>query len=167
MNPLSLKLRPPSAVALLRRAGRTRIGIDAQFWGAKDRGLGRYTEKLVKSLKKIDDKNQYIIFSGNESRGVKRHLLMPFKLKKYKLDLMHFTHFNVPIFYRDNFVVTIHDLNFNHVSFLKRFFYKIVLRSAVKRANKIIAVSQYTKEDILEQYKVKPEKIKVIYEGVS
>lgn len=144
-----------------------RIGIDAGFFGTKDRGLGRYTENLIENLKKIDKENQYIIFSGRESKGWRRQILFPFKLKKQKLDLAHFTHFNAPIFYKGKFVITIHDLIFSHMSFLKRIAYKIILKSALKRAERIIAVSEFTKKEILRKYHINPDKIKVIYEGVS
>lgn len=160
-----------------------RIGIDAQFLGPRDRGLGIYTENLIRNLKKIDPptgeagkKNQYFIL---EYRGLKRHLLMPFQLKKLNLDLVHFTHFNLPVLYcapyfpfgkifrgRGKFVVTIHDLILSHVSLFKGLAYKVILKSALKRADKIIAVSEYTKKDILKHYKINPDKIKVIYEGV-
>jgi len=143
-----------------------RIGIDAQYFGPKDKGLGRYTQELVKNLKNIDHTNQYFVFSQKLS-FLKRQLFLPIKLKKSKLDLMHFTYFNVPIFYRGKFIVTIHDLNFSHVNFLKRLIYRIVLKSALKRAEKIIAVSEFTKNEILSHYKINPEKIIVIYEGVS
>jgi len=147
-----------------------RIGIDAQFLGPKDKGLGVYTENLIKNLKKIDKENQYFIL---EYRGLKRHLVMPFKIKRLNLDLVHFTYSNVPILYRGKFVVTIHDLVFSHISFFKRLVYKIILKSALKRADKIIAVSEYTKRDILKHYPTKKgagainlDKIKVIYEGI-
>lgn len=45
--------------------------------------------------------------------------------------------------------------------------YKIVIYLAVKRAKKILAVSEFTKNDIIKQFKVKPEKIAVTYEGVA
>lgn len=176
-----------------------RIGIDARFFGAKDKGPGRYTQKLIKNLEKIDKINQYFIFlrekRWNEYRvenpnfqkvlaryewySWKEQLLFPFKLKKYKLDLMHFTHFNAPIFYRGKFIITIHDLILRHFptsrknlrNFLfypfKESAYKIAFGRAVRRAEKIIAVSQYTKDDILKYYKINPAKIKVIYEGVG
>ena len=37
-------------------------------------------------------------------------LKYPKILLKEKIDLMHFPHFNVPIFYRGKFIVTIHDI---------------------------------------------------------
>lgn len=143
-----------------------RIGIDAQYFGPEDRGLGRYTQELVENLKNIDHTNQYFVFSQKLS-FLKRQLFLPVKLKKSNLDFMHFTYFNVPIFYRGKFIVTIHDLNFSHVNFFKRLIYRIVLKSALKRAEKIIAVSEFTKQDILRHYKVGINKIHVIYEGVS
>ena len=51
-----------------------RIGIDARFYGPKGKGLGRYTEKLIKNLEKVDAphrrtsrKNQYVIFLRQEN----------------------------------------------------------------------------------------------------
>ena len=39
-----------------------KIGIDARFFGSIGKGLGRYTQKLIENLEKIDQENQYIIF---------------------------------------------------------------------------------------------------------
>jgi len=39
--------------------------------------------------------------------------------------------------------------------------------SAINRANKIIAVSQQTKNDIINVFKIEPEKIDVIYHGIN
>lgn len=176
-----------------------KIGIDARFFGPMDKGPGRYTQKLVENLEKIDKRNQYFIFlrknrwheyepkSHNFKKALanyewyswKEQLFFPFKIKKYNLDLMHFTHFNAPILYRGNFIITIHDLilrNFpTHRKNLRNFLfypfkesaYKIAFSRAVRKAEKIITVSQYTKDDILKYYKINPDKIKVIYEGVS
>ena len=177
-----------------------KIGIDARFFGPKDKGFGRYTENLVRNLEKIDPpagENQYFIFLRKDSwdeykpknpnfkkvladykwYGWKEQIFLPLKLKKYKLDLVHFTHFNVPIFYRGKFIVTIHDLTLRHFPTfkknlrnflfypLKRLMYKLVFSCAVKRAEKIIAISNYTKQDTLKYCKISPEKIEVIYEG--
>ena len=182
------------------------IGIDARFFGAKDKGFGRYTEQLIRNLEKLDYKNQYFIFLRKDSwkeyqpknpcladrqvnfkkilanykwYGWKEQVLLPLKLRKYKLNLVHFTHFNVPIFYRGRFIVTIHDLtlryfptskkNFKNLIFypFKNLAYRVVFKHAIKNSEKIIAVSEYTKKDILRHYKINPEKINVIYEGVS
>lgn len=150
-----------------------RIGIDARFFGAKDKGLGRYTENLIRNLEILDNHNQYFIFFKKERWGdyvpknqnFKKFLFS--QLKQNKLDLMHFTYFKAPFFYQGRFVITIHDLITSHVGVFKRIIYKSITRRALKKAEKIIAVSEHTKQDILRHYKVNPDKIKVIYEGVS
>jgi len=159
-----------------------RIGIDARFFGAKDKGIGRYVENLIKELEKIDTENQYLIFLKKERWNdyypanqnfrkilVGHSLFWLLKLKKYKLDLMHFTHYKVPPC-EVKFILTVHDLiwqKFPIFSFIKRLIYKIFFNLAIKKSEKIIAVSNYVKKDILKKYKINPQKIVVIYEGVS
>src|SRR3989338_7269671 len=107
-----------------------RIGIDARMYSTEFTGIGRYVYELVKQLLKEDKKNEYVLFMNKEvydefeSPGKRvRKVLVNAKhyslaeqvgycwtLYRAKLDLMHFTHFNAPIFYRRPSVVTIHDL---------------------------------------------------------
>jgi glycosyltransferase involved in cell wall biosynthesis len=102
----------------------------------------------------------------------------PILIRKYNLDLMHFPHFNVPILYSGKFIVTIHDLILLHfptirsstlspfVFKIKFLAYRIVIRLAISRSEKIIAVSNFTKNDILKNYSdINSEKIEVTYEA--
>lgn len=110
---------------------------------------------------------------------LKEQILMPFYIWREKLDLIHFCHFNVPFFVPTKFVVTIHDLILTKFKttrattlsplkyYLKDCFYKIIIKRALKKSSKVITVSNFTKNDIIEQFKIKPEKISVIYEGVA
>lgn len=95
------------------------------------------------------------------------------ELKKLKLDVVHFPSFNVPMFYSRKFVVTIHDI-IHHLypgkkksRWFHRLAYRLVINSAIKRASKIIAVSEATKDDVRKTFKIDPLKISVIYEGVE
>jgi glycosyltransferase involved in cell wall biosynthesis len=174
-----------------------RIGIDARFYGSIGKGLGRYTQKLIENLEKTDQENLYFIFLRKDNfdeyqpknKNFKKVLAdyrwytlaeqirMPSLLNKYNLDLVHFPHFNVPLFYRKKFIVTIHDLILIHFPTikgttlnplfykLKFWMYKLAINSAIKRSEKIIAVSNFTKEDILSNYKVNSDKISVAYEA--
>lgn len=111
--------------------------------------------------------------------GIREQWQFPQILKKYNLDLVHFPHFNVPISWKGKFIVTIHDLILFHYPtrrastlsplfyFLKKTAYKKVIRNAVQKAWKIIAVSKHTKEDIVEHFRVPEEKIFVTYEAVD
>ena len=70
------------------------------------------------------------------------------------------------------FVLTVHDLSFEYFpetfSWKRRWWHFFVNpHYLVKRADKIIAVSNSTKNDILKKYKIPSDKIKVIYNGVS
>lgn len=175
-----------------------RIGIDARFFGPIGKGLGRYTQKLIENLEKIDTNDEYFIFLKSENfdeykpknknfkkvkadydwYGFSEQFFFPRLLNRYKLDLMHFPHFNVPLLYFGKFVVTIHDLiliNFPTIRsstlspvyyWIKFLAYKIVIKSAIARSERIITVSNFTKSDILKNYKsVSEKKIKVTYEA--
>jgi glycosyltransferase involved in cell wall biosynthesis len=175
-----------------------RIGIDARFFGPIGKGLGRYTQKLIENLEKLDTENEYFIFLKEENFSdyepknsnfkkvlanfrwytLSEQIKFPRLLKKYNLDLVHFPHFNVPFFYRKKFVVTIHDLILLHFAtvrnttlnpifyWLKFLAYKIIIKSAIGSSEKIIAVSKFTKKDILENFKkIFEDKIVVTYEA--
>lgn len=94
-------------------------------------------------------------------------------LKAENLDLMHFTHFNAPILYRKPCVVTIHDLTLSFFPGKKmtkrhhRMAYHMVLKSIVKRAKKIIAVSKHTEIDLHRLYGFTRKKTVMIHEAVG
>ncbi len=66
-------------------------------------------------------------------------------------------------------VVTIHDLIFlirpKEYGFLDRFIYNLKFRYACEKADKIVAVSECTKRDIMKFYGTDSSKIEVIYQG--
>jgi len=168
-----------------------KILIDCRFIGSGS-ALGRYAEQLTLNL--LDLKSQFLI------RPILRNSLkekIPRKLfkadpmwtdivhysfaeqfdlwkiiKKEKPALVHFTHFNAPIFSPKPFLVTIHDLTIsqfrdkNH-SFLERAAYNFLLKNLAKRATHIIAPSERTKKDIEKILHVPEGKISKIYEGVE
>jgi len=67
-------------------------------------------------------------------------------------------------------IVTIHDLIFlrypDFYPFIDRMIYKKKFKSACKKADEIIAISEQTKNDIIEFFDIAPSKINVIYQGV-
>lgn len=169
-----------------------RIGIDCRMYSSRFTGIGRYVYELTENLFRMDHENEYVLFFNEPefshfsppNARVKKVLVdAPHysiaeqtkflrALNKEKLDLMHFTHFNAPIFYHRPSVVTIHDLTLSFYpgkkmsSPLYRFGYHVTIKSAVKKAKKIIAVSWNTKQDLQKLFKTPDQKISVIYEGV-
>lgn len=177
-----------------------RIGIDARLYTSAFTGIGRYVYELIDNLLKIDEHNEYVLFfnkagfdefknprahDGKSGRGVEKILVNAahysfseqwrfFKiLRGANLDLMHFTHFNAPVFYRRPSVVTIHDLTLSLYpgkkmnGWLYRVAYHVIIKSIVHRAKKIIAVSQNTKNDLVKILRADEKKIEVIHEGAN
>jgi glycosyltransferase involved in cell wall biosynthesis len=173
-----------------------KIGIDARMMGTGF-GIGRYITQLVHNLEKLDRKNEYVVFltkknwnDYNPTRAnfkkvladlrwytCKEQVFMPRIISKEHVDLMHFPHFNVPIFYRKPFVVTIHDLiMFHHprpeatthgriVFKIKDIAHRFVVRHAVKKAKHIIVTTEFTKGDVANTLGVMQKKMSVIYQA--
>lgn len=163
------------------------------MFGTSFTGIGRYCHELVRNLAKYDKKNEYVLFfnAPEYERFVPsvanfRKVLVNAKhysyaeqsvfyrkIKAEKVDLMHFTHFNAPLLYGGESVVTIHDLTLSYFpgkkmrGLFQRAAYQAVLRQTVRQARKVIAVSQNTKNDLVKLLAVPPQKIQVVYEGVA
>ena len=155
------------------------IGTGARCYGSSGKRLGRYTEKLIDALEREDEKNEYVIFLRRENfdeyqpyskrftkvradyawYGFAEQFLFPWQLWREQHDLVHFPHFNVPIFYLGRFVVTIHDLilmryptvrNTTRLTiwyWMKFLVYRMVIRVACFRARRVITVSRFTESE--------------------
>ncbi|MBI4709099.1 MAG: glycosyltransferase family 4 protein [Candidatus Portnoybacteria bacterium] len=81
--------------------------------------------------------------------------------------------FTAPVGSNCKKVVTFHDLSFKYhpelFSWRKRFWQRFLMnaRAEAKKADKIIAVSESTKQDLVDLYGISPERIKVVYSGVD
>lgn len=172
-----------------------KIGIDCRIYSSKFTGIGRYVYELTHRLNKYDCENDYVLFfnkpefddcSINIPGGKIKKILVNapiYSLKeqvrflrilnKEKLDLMHFTHFNRPILYNRPAIVTIHDLILSYYpgkkkkSLLHRAAYQITLKSSVKKAKKIITVSENSKRDLIKLLKVNEGKINIVHQGIG
>jgi len=104
---------------------------------------------------------------------------MPQLLSAQKLDLVHIPYHNPPIFYGGRMILTIHDLTILHFSTgkattlplplyaLKRLGYWLELWVGLRKASHIIAVSETTKREIMDHFRIPSAKITVTYEGVD
>ncbi len=168
-----------------------KIGLDLRMLNGGS-GISRYIGELSEQILTLDKKNEYVLFFNRlddatklkyEKFGKKmvetniphyslgEQLYLPRFFKKEKLDLVHFPHFNVPVLYTGKFVTTIHDLTHTKFPgrkkshFFSRLAYNLVVFNAIKRAKKIIAVSQSTKNELQEYFNA-ADKAQVIYEGI-
>lgn len=174
-----------------------RIVFDARMYGYENSGIGRYIVNLVDELSELDRKNKYFIllrskyfskinFPDNWKKieadfrhySVKEQLKLGGILKSVSPDLVHFPHFNVPIFYKGKYIVTIHDLSMHKRSmasttlpfwlyFVKRVGYQKVFSRAVWGSARIIVPSRYVLGELVKKYPFAGQKSVVIYEGVD
>lgn len=174
-------------------SSKPRIGIDARFYGLGSAGLARYTAELLHSmltlkrsyhlvaLVKTEDIHEFKKeFPGVEVLPTRiphyslgEQLRLTRQLKAAKLDLMHFTNFNVPLSYRDPFVVTMHDLTLfdysgrSRISRLKVFPMRLVMRHGARNSRQVITISQHQKKLITKTFGTPAEKISVVYEAAD
>lgn len=174
-----------------------KIGIDARFYN--EAGPGRYVKNLIAELEKTDSDNNYVIFLKKSNfdsytpinpkfkkiaapyqwYSLSEQLLFPLKILLSGVDLMHFTQFNIPVFWPGPFIVTIHDMIMHEYSTerdttrfpliyrLKKAIYLIVFRLACYRARHILVPSLATRDDLVNKLHINKEKITVTYEGVG
>lgn len=159
-------------------------------------GVGHYTYFLVENLLKIDKKNKYVLFfdpkigdAGHFKQknaiikffpfidykkflpGAYSHLLIAAYVERENIDVFHSPASTIPLAYSKKAVVTIHDLAIYHNPdwFPKgqKFSTRVAVPQTIKKAKKIVAVSEYTKKDLIKYFKVAEDKVEVIYNGVE
>jgi glycosyltransferase involved in cell wall biosynthesis len=170
-----------------------RIGIEAQrIFRTKKHGMDIVALEIIKALQIIDKENSYFIFvkKGSdicleETENFKivevpgltyadwEQIFLPIYALKYKLDILHCTSNTAPLAYKRKSIVTLHDViflennvnqsNFSWYQNLGRIYRKAVVPSTVKKAERIITVSQFEKNQILNKLKLNPNKVDVVY----
>lgn len=166
------------------------IGIDARK--VQDFGIGTYIRNLVRSLAEIDRENDYVLLTGLQGREALAELpenfrvvierspvysmrelaALSWRLWRLRLDLYHATHYVLPIAPPSRVVVTIHDIiHLLYPQFLPNrlaFIYaQRMMRRSLARADRVIAVSENTKSDLMEYFEVDGSTIEVIHNGVD
>jgi glycosyltransferase involved in cell wall biosynthesis len=166
------------------------IGLDARK--VQDFGIGTYVRNLVRGLAAIDRDNRYVLLVRPQDRdhfadlpdnfrlavesapvySVRELAALSWHLYRLKLDLYHATHYVLPAVVPPRVVVTIHDIiHLLYPEFLPNalaFLYaQRMIRRSLNRGDRILAVSQNTKADLMEFFEVDGKKIQVIYNGVE
>lgn len=169
------------------------IGLDARLW--KHPGIGRYVRELSWEMARCLESEKLILlgdpapihdfFSSRQGSSsaptciethskiysLQEQWQMPGKAAS--LDLLHVPHFNIPVFLRTKLVVTIHDLIYLHEpgalkSHLGKPYVAWLLKMIEKKAAAVFAVSQHTKNDLLEQFpRLSRDHVFVTYEASS
>jgi glycosyltransferase involved in cell wall biosynthesis len=95
---------------------------------------------------------------------------LPLLQRKYRLDILH-TQYILPIPSFSAGIVTIHDILFEtHPQYFTPLFRlrsSILMRLSARRALHVFTVSEFSKQAMLSRYRIAPEKISVIHNGVD
>ena len=159
--------------------------------GQRETGNERYVASLVSGLAKVDPENQYEILvtdprpleamptlPANFRRQVVRpggNILRtawatPRTCRRVAADVLHVSYTAPPIC-PCAIVLTVHDISFalfpSFFSLRDRLLLSASVPLSCRLATRIIAVSEQTKRDLVRQYAVPPQKIKVVHEAVD
>jgi glycosyltransferase involved in cell wall biosynthesis len=169
-----------------------KIAINAteSFWRTLT-GTGVYVRQLVSQLLALGLDEEFVLLGIRATdidtsfvrpdvlrllrspryRTVWSQLRLPLHMMRNRYDLLHLPEHKLPIWTPCRTVVTIHDLACMKFPETFRPMHRARLtwfsRDAVRRANRIIAVSNSTKEDICTLFGILPEKIDVVHHGVD
>ncbi|MDD5489196.1 MAG: glycosyltransferase family 1 protein [Candidatus Moranbacteria bacterium] len=140
------------------------------FYTDRDPEKDHVLKEEVRKLKLGD--NIKIVYIKSPNRFWWNFWALRNHLKKNPVDVFH-TQYIAPFWLPKNIklVLTVHDVSFNFFpQYIKRsdlFFLKTLLPRSIRRADKIITVSESERKNILDFYKIPPEKIEFTYNGVD
>ena len=120
-------------------------------------------------INKFDDDKELVII-GRFKGQLWEQISLPAFLKKNNNPLLINFAGIAPVFYKHKIMV-LHDLAFKHhkewFNFYFRIAYNLFIPISIRNSKILVTVSEYVKEDIRKTYKLKKEKIKVIYNAPS
>lgn len=171
------------------------VGFDAKRLYNNFTGLGNYSRTLVRNLGCFFPQDEYVLYSPKaplsaetvffrenfaththrgpcsslwRASGITRDL------KRHGIDIYHGLSHDMPLGIeklKTGKVVTIHDVCYKTFPemfpYAERLIYDRKYRHSCRVADKIIAISESTKKDIVELLEVDPQKIEVIHQAIN
>jgi len=162
------------------------VVLDADVLGRQRTGDETYVENLLGRLPELGGgdfrfvavtRHPELVPAGVDpvrldigSQELRMAWSLPRLLRRLRPALAHFEH-ALPLGCPCPAVVTIHDLSFERDAVAMgrrdRLIFKRVVRRAARHAQRVIAVSERTKRDLVDLYGIRPEKITVTPHGVD
>jgi glycosyltransferase involved in cell wall biosynthesis len=155
-----------------------RIAIDIKHFKHGSSGIARYLTSIMDCLQEIDNKNEYFLFEcrpsayivGNPkwrkilipwklSGTIWQQVLLPYHLRKNKIDVLWAPEQTCPIIYTKGIriVTTIYDLVFVYYpqtcQASTRIVYSMLFPLVLKRSNAVVTISDYIRNSILSTFR--------------
>src|SRR5947209_16079978 len=173
------------------------VAYDARYVNDQFHGIGRHAYTLLNASTRLDPDPRYLAYyhpgyrntrfnmealeerTNVELRPIRlplylpsEQLVWPILLAQARADLFHSPYVVLPLLARIRSVMTVHDLIFERYpeyrprSYLQRF-YRPVTQLGIKRADRVLTVSESTSRDIQAYYHVNRARIHVTRSGVD
>lgn len=167
-------------------AGVLDVLVDADVLGRQRTGDESYVANLLRELAGLDGAERLRVGASTRhpdlvpagitpvalpasSQALRLAVRLP-RLAGRSARLLH-TQYVVPPRLHVPAVVTVHDLSFEHhpewMAPHDRVLFRTLVPRAVRRAARVLTVSEFTKADIVERYGVAPERVVVTHNGVD
>lgn len=159
-------------------------------------GSGKYSQMILIELAKFDKENHYYLFVSEKgkinfpidqenfhfiiakfnpsfvlNRIFWEQIIFPFKLFILKPDIIFVPSVAIPFLYNGRFLTTIHDIaykkNKKKYSFIRSFYISIVTWISIKKSRTIFTVSNFSRTELLKEFKIKKNNILITYNGVE
>lgn len=171
------------------------IAIDATVLDRGMTGTGRYLYNILKELPNQDNINKYFLITGKEidvdqnfyKRIYHKQNIIPYKLyspiwfnvvlpsilKKNNIDLLFAPNIMIPMVNLKGIkkIAVVHDVipkvYPNYYPFFYKVYLTLFLKSSLNKSDKIITVSEFSKNDIIKHYGIAGNKIDVVYNTAS
>lgn len=162
------------------------IYVNARFLTQELTGVQRFAEQLSLSLSNI--RNDLVFVSpdnivrssvadklnvkviGKKQGHMWEQMELPSFLKKHGKPLLLNLCSTAPVFYK-NQVVTHHDVTYKRYpeSFSKKFnlLYGFLIPLMLRNSHRLLTVSEFSKKEIVDVYKIKENKVSIIYNAVD
>jgi len=170
-----------------------RIGVDLRYTSQSHMGTGTYAETIALALadtlekddtligfsdaqdlpKRLAEQMEHIRIAGaftGKNNLLSNRLLWDSRISEQNLDVFFSPCGMAPGIKTCPVVITIHDLLFEHnpeyfseslLAYLKN-----EIPRSIGQSDLIIAISEFTKKDILSTYPISPERVQVIHQGI-
>jgi glycosyltransferase involved in cell wall biosynthesis len=167
-----------------------RIAIDIRKY--HDFGIGTYVRNLIHHLARIDQRTEYVLLCRPQDRDVialpgpnfrlvpesagpysiAEQVRIPMALRREHADLFHSPHYVLPPLVHCRSVVTIHDCI--HLMFpqylpgrLAHAYAKTQMWTSAHRSDRVLTVSETSKQDILRRFRIPADKVTVVYNAID
>lgn len=165
------------------------LGIDARKLA--DYGIGSYLQGLLGELAHLDPPGGIAVLVSSDGRhlvpevpdswrlieveasgySAREQLVVPWAARRAGIDVLHVPHYVTPLLFPGRLVVTVHDII--HVLFpeflphrLGFGYARFLIRLAVRRARRVVTVSETTASDLRRLFGASGDRLRVIPNGV-